>query len=204
MEEVHRQVGHRSRPGSARSAGRSATNCAEVGRLDAFAVGAEPCSSGQFSGGTARTIRSWASEIQISVYESPSYFSGARLELDLGAESRPISPTAELKPPAPQSVIERNSPRSRAWRTTSRTIFSVIALPICTAPPGEGFALAGQLGRAERGAVDAVAAGPAADGDDPVAGLDVLLRHAPGDHADGAAEDQRIGQVTRDRPPGRR
>ena len=36
---------------------------------------------------------------------------------------------------APQSVIEWIRPRSRAWMTTSRTTFSVIALPICTAPP---------------------------------------------------------------------
>ena len=45
--------------------------------------------------------------------------------------------------------------------------------------------------------MDAVAAGPAADGDDPVARLDLLERLAAGEHADGAAEDQRIGQVAR-------
>src|SRR5262249_50353120 len=31
----------------------------------------------QFASGTASTMRSWASEIQISVYDNPSYFSGA-------------------------------------------------------------------------------------------------------------------------------
>ena len=71
----------------------------------------------------------------------------------------------------------------------------MIALPIWTAPPETRLALAGQLGRAERGPVDAVAAGPAADGDDPVARLDLLERHAPRHHAHGAAEDQRVGQV---------
>ena len=60
---------------------------------------------------------------------------------------------------------------------------------------GDRLALAGQLDRAERGAVDAVAAGPAADGDDPVARLDLLRRHPARDHADGPAEDQRVGQV---------
>ena len=54
------------------------------------------------------------------------------------------------------------------------TIFSVIALPICTAPPGERLALAGQLGRAEGGPVDAIAPGPSTDGDDPVARLNFL------------------------------
>ena len=43
--------------------------------------------------------------------------------------------------------------------------------------------------------MDAVAAGAAADGDDPVAGLDMLPGHASGQDADGPAEDQRIGQV---------
>ena len=43
--------------------------------------------------------------------------------------------------------------------------------------------------------MDAVAAGPAADRDDPVAGLDLLRRHAAREHADGAAEDQRVGEV---------
>ncbi len=61
--------------------------------------------------------------------------------------------------------------------------------------PGDGLALAGQLGRAERGAVDAVAAGPASDRDDPVARLDALARHPPRQDADRTAEDQGVGQV---------
>ena len=67
-------------------------------------------SAGHFSGGTARTIRSWASEIQISVYESPSYLSGARSRSTSAPSSAPISPTAELNPPAPQSVIDAEEP----------------------------------------------------------------------------------------------
>ncbi len=45
--------------------------------------------------------------------------------------------------------------------------------------------------------MDAVAAGPAADRDDPVARLDLLVGHAAGQDADCAAEHQRIGQVAR-------
>ena len=80
-------------------------------------------------------MRSWASEIQISVYDKPEYFSGARSSHTTAPIDSPISPTALEKPPAPQSVMALNKPRSRACSTTSSTIFSVIALPICTAPP---------------------------------------------------------------------
>src|SRR5436190_15368287 len=89
----------------------------------------------QLPGGTERTIRSCASEIQISVYESPEYLSGALSSQTSAPDSAPISPTALENPPAPQSVIAEYSPRSRAARITSISIFSVIALPICTAPP---------------------------------------------------------------------
>ena len=47
----------------------------------------------------------------------------------------------------------------------------------------EAFALAGQFGRAERGAVDAVAAGAAAEGHDVVAGLRLLERFVARDAA---------------------
>ena len=43
-------------------------------------------SSSHFDSGTLSTIRSWASEIQISVYDSPSYFSGARSSQGLVAK----------------------------------------------------------------------------------------------------------------------
>ena len=62
-------------------------------------------------------------------------------------------------------------------------------------PAGDRSRLGGQLDRGEGGAVDAVAAGPAADGHDQVAGLDSLWRRSTRDQADGAAIDQRIGQV---------
>src|SRR5690606_41992745 len=44
----------------------------------------------------------------------------------------PISPTALLSPPAPQSVTAVNRSRSRPWRMTSAIFFWVMALPICT------------------------------------------------------------------------
>src|SRR5262245_57515623 len=88
----------------------------------------------QFSSATARTIRSCASLIQISVYVNPSYLSGARSSQTSAPISAPISPTALEKPPAPQSVTALYSPSSRALSSTSSSIFSVIALPICTAP----------------------------------------------------------------------
>ena len=44
---------------------------------------------------------------------------------------------------------------------------------------GDALALAGQLDRAERRPVDAVAAGPAADGDDQVARLDAACTTCP-------------------------
>ena len=80
-------------------------------------------------------MRSCASLIQISTGLRPAYFSGARSSQTSAPTSSPISPTALEKPPAPQSVTAVNSSRSRACRIVSRTFFSSIGLPICTAPP---------------------------------------------------------------------
>ncbi len=92
-------------------------------------------SRSQSAGGTAKTIRSCDSEIQISVYDSPAYFSGALSSSTAAPSASPISPTAELKPPAPQSVMALYKPASRACNSTSSSFFSAMALPICTAPP---------------------------------------------------------------------
>ena len=62
---------------------------------------------------------------------------------------------------------------------------------------GNRFALAIEFGGAERGAVDAVAAGPSADGHDHVAGPRFLERLVAGNQSHVAAKDQRIAQVTR-------
>ena len=65
VEEVHRQVGDDLAVIAEREpAGRH--ELAEVGGLDVLGL-AKRLERGQLSGGTARTIRSWASEIQISV-----------------------------------------------------------------------------------------------------------------------------------------
>ena len=62
---------------------------------------------------------------------------------------------------------------------------------------GDLFRFARQLDGRERGPVDAVAPGAAADGDDQIAGLSGLTRFVHGDQADGAAEDERIAEVAR-------
>ena len=76
------------------------------------------------SGGTAKTMRSWASLIQISVYERPAYFSGALSRWTPVPMVAPISPTAEENPPAPQSVMAVKIPRTRTrprnWDRHSR------------------------------------------------------------------------------------
>ncbi len=59
----------------------------------------------------------------------------------------------------------------------------------------EAFALVGQLGRAERGAVDAVAARASADGHDIVVGLRLLERLVTGNQPHGTAIDQRIAEI---------
>ena len=78
---------------------------------------------------------------------------------------------------------------------TSATIFSVIALPICTAPP-EMFRFLGQFDRRERRPVNSVASSASADGDDLIAGPDVFVTLVDRDHRHVAAVDQRIAEVS--------
>src|SRR4051812_12565027 len=92
-------------------------------------------SAPRLSGGTASTMRSCASESQISQGCSPAYLSGTSSSATRAPVDSPISPTAEESPPAPQSVIALYRPASRAWSSTSSTFFSVIGSPICTALP---------------------------------------------------------------------
>ena len=63
--------------------------------------------------------------------------------------------------------------------------------------PGNRLAFTGELGRAEGSAMNAVAAGAAADRHDPIARHDLFVRHSTGQHADGPAKHQGIGQVPR-------
>ena len=64
-----------------------------------------------FSGCTATTMRSWDSEIQISQGSRPWYFNGTR---DRSTSQPPAcmadSPTAEDRPPPPQSVMNLMNP----------------------------------------------------------------------------------------------
>ena len=66
-------------------------------------------------------------------WTGPGYFNGTRSRWTSAPISWPISLTDEERPPAPQSVMHENRPRSRAWMIVSSIFFSVIALPICTA-----------------------------------------------------------------------
>jgi len=64
----------------------------------------------------------------------PAYFSGASASSTSAPRPSAISPIAEEKPPAPQSVIDENRSASAARSTASITLRSVIGSPICTAP----------------------------------------------------------------------
>ena len=76
-KKLHRQIGHLLVAVSQlQPAGRH--ELADDRRLDPFGLRTASTTRAIARGGTARTIRSWASEIQISVYDSPSYFSGTR------------------------------------------------------------------------------------------------------------------------------
>ncbi len=82
-------------------------------------------------------MRSCASDTRISHGCSPGYLSGAHAR----SSSAPpllvaISPTDDDSPPAPLSVIELNSPRSRATVSMSNIIFCVMGSPIWTACTG--------------------------------------------------------------------
>ena len=86
-------------------------------------------------GGTAITMRSCASESQISHGCKPAYFKGTCDNSTRAPVCSPISPIADDNPPAPQSVMALYRPASRAWMTTSISFFSVMGSPICTALP---------------------------------------------------------------------
>ena len=92
-------------------------------------------------------------------------------------------------------MIDRNRPRSRAWTITSSTIFSVIALPIWTAPP-ETLSLA-DVSSAELKVAPWMPSRPVRP---PIAtirspGSTCFAAIPRGRTSDGPAEDQRIGQV---------
>ena len=90
-------------------------------------------SSGRSFSSTAMTMRSWDSDRKISQEMSPGSLRGALSRKISPPVTESISPAAEEKPPAPQSVMKTMRPRSRASRMKSSVFFSSIGLPICTA-----------------------------------------------------------------------
>ena len=125
--------------------------------------------SSHCSGATASTIRSWASEIQISVYDKPVVLERRSVEPDFGADLFPISPTARGKP-AGAAIGDRVKQSAVAGLEdhVEHHLFGDRVADLHGAA-GDAFALAGQLGRAERRAVNAVAPGAPADRHDPIA-----------------------------------
>ncbi len=93
------------------------------------------CKAGIFSGGTASTMRSCASDSQISQGARPGYFRRTLFNSTSQPSLDAISPTAEDRPPAPQSVMSLYRHRSRARTMTSIRPISVIGSPICTEAP---------------------------------------------------------------------
>ena len=91
--------------------------------------------AGRCAGGTAMTMRSWASESQISHGCNPAYLSGTVVSSTRAPVCSPISPIADDSPPAPQSVMALYRRASRAWMTMSMSFFSVMGSPIWTALP---------------------------------------------------------------------
>ena len=106
------------------------------------------------------------------MYDRPSYLSGALSSSTSAPISSPISPTARAEPAGAAVGDRRDTARGRGpASSTSSTFFSVIALPICTAPPETVSLSCVSSARGERRPVDAVAARAAADGDDQIARL---------------------------------
>ena len=89
----------------------------------------------RFSAGMAKTMRSCASDSQISQGFKPGYLSGARSRYTTAPSPSLISPTALENPPAPQSVNAEYKPSALTHKITSCVCFSAIGLPICTLEP---------------------------------------------------------------------
>ena len=109
---------------------------AEVGELDTVAARTGRCSAASWSGGTATTIRSCASDSQISQGWSPGYLSGTTVELHVGAHA--LGHLADRRrQPAGSAVGDRRPEHgaSSAPASTSISRFSVTGSPICTLAP---------------------------------------------------------------------
>ena len=79
------------------------------------------------------TMRSWASDSQTSHGSSPGYLRGTRSRSTSAPTPSAISPTADDRPPAPQSVMPEY--RSSAPTSASISSFSTTGSPIWTLAP---------------------------------------------------------------------
>ena len=142
---------------------------------------------------TATTMRSCASLSQTSHGRRPGYFSGAPARSTSAPTPSAISPIADDRPPAPQSVIAVNNPV--ASRRTSISNFSMIGSPICTLAPATSPVVASIVALENVAPAKAVATGATTEHDHQVAGVRPGQRRGVVGDADAAAVHQRVGDV---------
>ena len=116
-----------------------------------------------------RTMRSWASLSQISHGARPGYLSGASARSTSAPMPSAISPIADDRPPAPQSVIAVYRPLGLAQHVDQQLLDDRVA----DLHAGAGDLAGGGVHRraGERRAADAVAPGAPAEHDHAVAGV---------------------------------
>ena len=147
-------------------------------------------SSASRSGGTATTIRSWASDSQISHGARPGYLSGTAVSSTSAPTPSAISPTADDSPPAPQSVIAVQ--RWSAPVSTSISSFSVTGSPICTLAPATSPVVASIVALENVAPRMPSRPGAPAEHDDAVARERPVGQRPVGGDADAPAEHQRV------------
>ena len=195
MEELHRQVGHQL---AAIAQGQSPglDESTEIRGLDTLGPAQFQQLGPSVVGHGEDHPLLGLGDPDLGIGESGVLQRGAA-QLDLGAELR--AHLADGRAESAGAAVGDGAEEAAvgAWTITSSTIFSVIALPIWTAPPETSSLCA--VNSAELNVAPWMPSrpGPPADGHDPVAGLDRLGRHPPRQDADRAAEDERVGQVSR-------
>ena len=142
------------------------------------------------SGGTATTIRSWASDSHTSHGASPGYLSGTAVSSTSAPTPSAISPTADDSPPAPQSVIAVHMSSAPVEHVDQQLLGDGVA--DLHAGPGHLAGRGVHRGAGERRPADAVAPGAPTEHDDAVARERPVGQRPLGGDADAAAEDQRV------------
>ena len=152
-------------------------------------------SSARRSGGTATTIRSWASDSQISHGARPGYLSGAGGQLDVGAGA--LGHLADgRRQPAGAAVGDRRPQVVGAGEHVDQQLLGDRVADL-HAGPGDLAGRGVHRGAGERRPADAVAPGAPAEHDDAVAGERPVGQRAVGGDADAAAEHERVRRVRR-------